>query len=141
MDNLHLKHKKYLMNKSEHDFYQLLILILGNRYYIFPQIHIGSIAKPRAGKNKDGSWRWWRYVRWKSDQYSVDFVICDKKRIMPKLVIELDDPSHETRKRATRDKTIERWLNETELDLLRVTTSDSVEKELVRNLLANHLSF
>lgn len=127
------------MHASEHDFYQLLIKLLASNYYVFPQIHIGSITKPRAGKNKDGSWSWWRHVRNISDQYSVDYVICDKQEISPQLVIELDDISHSTRKRINRDIMIERWLKEAKLDFLRISTQDAKKPELVENLIRAHL--
>ena len=53
-------------------------------------------------------------------QKSVDFVLCDKAYISPKLAIELDDQSHERKERQERDLEVERVLNDAKLPLLRL---------------------
>lgn len=141
MEDMHLKHKKYLMSKSEHSLYQTLLEILGNDYYVFSQVHIGTITQPNARKSKSGAWSWWDRVRKVSDQYSVDFVVCEKEYTKPLLVIELDGSSHTIPKRIKRDQTVGRWLKEAELDVLRISTDDAVNDEFVLRQLQKHLAF
>ena len=51
---------------------------------------------------------------------SVDFVLCDKAYISPKLAIELDDKTHERPERQERDVEVERILQEAGVPLLRL---------------------
>jgi len=53
-------------------------------------------------------------------QKSVDFVLCDKAYISPKLAIELDDKSHERSDRVDRDIEVERILKGAGMPLLRI---------------------
>ena len=53
-------------------------------------------------------------------QKSVDFVLCDKAYISPKLAIELDDRSHERTDRQERDQEVERILKGAGMPLLRL---------------------
>jgi very-short-patch-repair endonuclease len=56
---------------------------------------------------------------------SVDFVLCDKAYISPKLAIELDDKSHERPDRQERDKEVERILSDAGVPLLRLESRGS----------------
>jgi len=129
MDEFHYKHKDYLMTRTEHDFFKELRTILGQGYYIFPQIHLGTIIKPSVKWTY--RWRLWRVAFFYSDRYSVDFVICDTQGIKPLLVIELDDISHQREKRRSRDRVVEKMLRESNLPIVRFTSSEAGNIELV----------
>lgn len=137
MDDYHAKHKKYFMTKSEHDFFKLLVKILGDRYYIFPQVHIGTIttASTRWSKN----WWLWRKARFFNDMYSVDYVICDTGGIKPRLVIELDDDSHKRKDRQARDRFVDRLLDEAGLPVVRISLKDARRVEFVASKLDRYL--
>jgi very-short-patch-repair endonuclease len=62
----------------------------------------------------------WRVVLAHINRKSVDFILCDKAYISPKLAIELDDRSHERPDRQERDKEVERILKDAGLPLLRL---------------------
>ena len=53
----------------------------------------------------------------------MDFVICDPASLWPKLVIELDEPSHVRPERQTRDEQVEAVLIAAGLPVVRVLTS------------------
>lgn len=111
------KRKEFFMTRAEHELYDTLIQIVGNEYYIFPQVHLSTIVDNKVvGQN-------WRSAFRHINQKSVDFVLCDKAYISPKLVIELDDRTHQHEDRITRDKEVERILSEAKLPLLRLENS------------------
>lgn len=97
----HYIKKDFLMSRAEHEFFDILISIVGNEYHIFPQIHLPTILNHKVtGQNWRGAFR-------HIDEKSVDFVLCDKKYIKPLLVIELDDKTHQDPFRVERDLEVE----------------------------------
>ncbi|MES2224289.1 MAG: DUF2726 domain-containing protein [Patescibacteria group bacterium] len=108
------KQKNFFMSRAEHECYDALVLAVGEKYHIFPQVHLPSIIDNKVvGQNWKGAFR-------HISQKSVDFVLCDKSYISPKLAIELDDRTHERQDRKDRDGEVERMLKNAGLPLLRL---------------------
>lgn len=129
------KKKPFFMTQSESTFYNSLNLAVENKYYIFPQVHLSSIIDNKVkGQN-------WKAAFKHINQKSVDFVLCDKKYISPKLAIELDDRTHEGEDRIKRDIEVERILKEAKLPLLRIKSSISSDygnlREQIETILNN----
>ncbi len=117
------KIKKYLMTKSEHECYDVLLKIMGDKYFVFPQVHISSFLNHKIkGQSFRGAFS-------HINQKSVDFLICDKIYITPKLAIELDDKTHEREDRIERDVEVERVFEQSELPLLRIKKEDYLNLE------------
>lgn len=110
----HYKQKNFFMSRAEHGCYDALVAAVGEKYHIFPQVHLPSIIDNKViGQN-------WKGAFWHISQKSVDFVLCDKAYISPKLAIELDDQTHERQGRMERDGEVERVLKDAGLPLLRL---------------------
>lgn len=106
--------KQYFLTRAEHEFYDVLLAAVGDTYHIFAQVHLSTVlSSHRNGKNN-------RAALAHINRKSVDFVLCDKNYISPKLAIELDDKSHERPDRQLRDKEVERILADAGLPLLRI---------------------
>lgn len=115
--------KKSLMSDAEHEFFDVLVSSVENRYYIFPQVHLSALLDHDVvGQN-------WRGAFSHINGKSVDFVLCDKQGIAPLLVIELDDRSHTREDRELRDEEVERILKESGLPLLRFENHGHFQKE------------
>lgn len=123
--------KNFLITKSEHEFFDLLVNTLGDKYYIFPQIHLPSFLDHKVvGQNWNNAYR-------HIDEKSVDFVICDKNYLRPLLAIELDDSSHSLEERLERDTEVERILKLAEVPLIRFENHGSFNKdEICTSILA-----
>lgn len=123
------KKREFFMSRAEHDFYDKLIATIGKDYYVFAQVHLPTILDNKVvGQNWKGAFR-------HIDEKSVDFVLCDKNYISPKLVIELDDKSHEREDRVGRDIEVERILKEANMPLLRLKNSDNFSStELIEKI-------
>jgi len=119
------KQKNFFMSRAEHECYDALLIAVGERYHIFAQVHLPSIIDNKVvGQNWNGAFR-------HISQKSVDFVLCDKAYISPKLAIELDDRTHEREDRKNRDVEVERVLQDAGLPLLRLENHGSFNpKEL-----------
>jgi very-short-patch-repair endonuclease len=109
------KKKPFFLSRAEHECYDALMSSVGHEYYIFAQVHLPTIVDHKInGQN-------WRGALAHINQKSVDFVLCDKAYIAPKLAIELDDRSHERPDRIDRDHEVERILRTAGVPLLRLS--------------------
>jgi len=116
------RRKDYLMSRAEHEFFDALVASIGNRYNVFPQVHLATILDYKiVGQNWKGAFR-------HIDEKSVDFVLCDKAYIKPLLAIELDDRTHDRGDRKERDGVVESILKEAGLPLLRFENHGHFEK-------------
>jgi very-short-patch-repair endonuclease len=106
--------KQFFLTRAEHEFYDALIAAVGEKYHVFAQVHLPTILDNKV-KGQD-----WRAALAHINRKSVDFVLCDKAYISPKLAIELDDKSHERPDRQERDKEVERILADAGVPLLRI---------------------
>lgn len=129
------KKKDFLITRAEHEFFDILVEIVGDKYHVFTQVHLPTILdhKVTNGQNWKGAFS---HINGKS----VDFVICDKSYIKPLLAIELDDKSHEKLDRIERDSEVERMLLDAEMSLLRFKNSGSFDKEEIKTELKKFLS-
>lgn len=125
--------RKYLLTKSENDFFKILRSILGDQYYIFPQIHLPSLLNHKVvGQNWEGALS-------HIDRKSVDYVICDKTYLSPLLVLEFDDPSHDRPEREERDREVERVLEEADIPILRIPYSEKENRGMITQELSKSL--
>jgi len=108
------KRRNFFLSRAEHECYDALVQAVGQEYLIFAQVHLPTLLDHKvAGQNWNAAFR---HV----SQKSVDFVLCDKAYISPKLAIELDDKSHERTDRQERDQEVERILKGAGMPLLRL---------------------
>jgi len=115
----HYNHKNFFLTRSEHECYDALVEAVGMEYRIFAQVHLPTIVDHAVrGQN-------WRAALAHINRKSVDFVLCDKAYLSPKLAIELDDKSHERPDRQERDREVERILREAGVPLLRLKNYES----------------
>jgi very-short-patch-repair endonuclease len=108
------KRRNWFLTKAEHEFYKALVQAVGQDYIIFAQVHLPTLLDEKViGQN-------WKAAFRHISQKSVDFVLCDKAYISPKLAIELDDKSHDRPDRQDRDIEVERILKGAGMPLLRI---------------------
>lgn len=108
------KRKDFFLTRAEHECYDALVSAVGQEYYVFAQVHLPTIVDNKViGQN-------WRAAFKHISEKSVDFVLCDKDYISPKIAIELDDSTHERPERRERDVEVERILKDAGLPLLRL---------------------
>jgi very-short-patch-repair endonuclease len=113
------KRKNFFLTRAEHECFDALMTAVGNDYLIFAQVHLPTLLDNKVvGQNWRGAFR---HINGKS----VDFVLCDKAYIAPKLAIELDDKTHERPDRQERDVEVERILKEAGIPLLRLENRGS----------------
>ena len=93
--------RNYFFSLAEVKFYGLLKEILGDKHLLFPKVRISDLILAKYAKEK------YSYFN-KIKSKHVDFLICDKNPVKPKVIVGLDDNSHY---RAARQK-CDRFVNE-----------------------------
>ncbi|MFA7290326.1 MAG: DUF2726 domain-containing protein [Melioribacteraceae bacterium] len=133
--NLSIYEKKpYLFDtNSEFNLYKVLLELFGDTYFIFPQINYSHLIQPRKT-----NWKEERKHRSRIDRKSADFVICDKDKIIPRLIIELDGGAHDLKNKQARDKFIDELTKMVDLPILHIKTNN-LDKELIRSDISKKL--
>ena len=120
--------KLYLFDTtSEFNLYKVLLELFGDKYFVFPQVNYSHLIQPRKSTWKDE-----RKHRSRIDRKSADFVLCDKERIVPQLIIELDGGVHNFKSKQVRDEFIDELTKIVDLPILHLKPG-SLDKEFVKN--------
>jgi len=129
-------HKKdFFFSQTERSFFQVLSSVLAEtEYYAFSKVRLADLLNLSRG-TKDKI-TYWNKIRSKH----ADFVICDKKWYKPLLLIELDDSSHNSDTRISRDSFVEKALSDAGLPLLRIVAKHSYSALELTNKLGQHIS-
>ena len=119
--------KKYLFDTtSEFNLYKILLELYGDKYHIFPQINYNHVVEV-----KQMDWKEQRRYRSRIDRKSADFVLCDKERVVPQLIIELDGSAHDLPNKRRRDEFIDGITKIGGLPILHLKTGN-MDKESVK---------
>jgi hypothetical protein len=117
--------KEYFMTQSESDFFRMLVDVVGDRFYIFPQAHLSSILDEKiTGQN-------WNAAFSHINGKSVDYVLCDKITLKPAYAVELDDYTHHSASRQERDKEVERIFKAAGIPLVRFNDYKSFKEDSI----------
>lgn len=107
------RRKDGIMTTVEAIFFKRLETIASDRYYIFPQIHLSALLK------NETNGKYWKAAFQRINRTSVDYVLCHKDTLQVAYAVELDDWSHDSSKRQTRDRGVEGMFAAANIPLLR----------------------
>lgn len=107
--------------------------MFGEKYFIFPQVNYSHLIQPRKT-----TWEEERKYRSRIDRKSADFVICDKEKIVPLLIIELDGSVHNFKSKQARDEFIDELTKIVDLPIIHIKTNN-VDKEFIKNEISKKL--
>lgn len=122
----HYTPKKFFLTKPEHDCFNMLMEVVGDTYHVFPQVKMDKFLDEHVKGQK------WTVALRHINQKSVDFLLCDKVYLNPKLAIELDDATHNLPDRIEQDHEVERILKDAGFPLLRLTHADTLSVEIIK---------
>jgi hypothetical protein len=119
---------RYFISNAERKVFLLLQEIVGEKYYIFPQVSIISLLK--VDKNEKDFWIYFNKIR----QKSVDFVLADKGSFDPVLAIELNDFTHDRYDRRERDEFVTKAFSDAGMKFVVLEGKSYTEAELAQVL-------
>lgn len=115
--------KTYFFSLAELKFFEILKDIIGDNYYIFPKVRICDIVNHKDKNNYS------QFNRIKSKH--VDFLVCTKNPVISKMVVELDDSSHNSESRRKRDKFVDEVFASSGVPIVHIKTSKLYNKEVL----------
>ena len=115
-------------------FFGVLIGSVGKQYNIYPKPRMADVIQP----NEKG--KRWRAAFNKVKPRHFDFILCEKKTIKILAAIELDDKSHEQKKRKERDEFVEKACQSAQLPLIRIKVKRAYKHEEIRELIKEKIN-
>lgn len=124
--------KNYVMTRAESDMFRRLEHIAGEKYYVFPQIHLSSLLN-HAVNGQD-----WRAALAKIQRKSVDFVLVNRETMVTSYAIELDDKTHDSSaSRIARDELVNEIFLDAGIPLVRLRNVRDMSDEGIVSALTN----
>jgi hypothetical protein len=115
--------KDGIMTQAEAKFFHRLQVVAGDRYYIFPQIHLSALLK------NETKGRYWKAAFQRINRTSVDYVLVHKDSLQVAYAVELDDWSHNSAKRRSRDTGVGQMLSDVDIPLVRFRDVSTMSDE------------
>ncbi|MCG8415638.1 MAG: DUF2726 domain-containing protein [Pseudomonadales bacterium] len=128
--------KSKLLSPAERSFLGVLNLVVDNSTAVFAKVRVADVLKPRSGMNRSN----WQSAFNRISNKHFDFVLCNKSDMSVIAVIELNDKSHNSRKRQARDRFLKQACESASLSILEVTAKMSYNVEALRQELCSMLN-
>lgn len=127
------RQKKTLFTEAERSFLGVLDQCIDPKQHrVFGKVRVADIVEPNPTKNRSE----WSRAFGKIKAKHFDYVICTADTLKPVCAIELDDKSHNQKKRQQRDQLLESVCLDANLPLIRVPAKRSYKLEEVKAVLS-----
>ena len=127
---------KGVFSNAERSFYGVLLQAVPEGMVVLAKVRVADILQPKRGMNRSD----WQIAFNKISAKHFDFVLCDAKTLAVKLVVELDDASHQKKRRVARDKFLDAACKAAGLELKRVKAKRGYVVDDIRGVLFGELS-
>ena len=122
--------RRFLLTRNEAAFFQVLMMVVGDRYLISCKVRLADII---TCSDRD----WKRGYANRISQKHIDFVVSCAQSSRIVAAIELDDRSHQRRERRGRDAFINQLFRNARVQLIRVPARWDYDEEVVTRCLTN----
>ena len=120
-----------LITPAEQQFLKALDGAVDDRFRVFTMVRVADVIKPTKSLNPSVKHK----LFLKTSQKHFDFVICDATKLKPLCVIELNDKSHQKKKRKDRDDFLAEACASAGLPLKFVFASNSYDQSELVNFI------
>ena len=119
---------KALMSPGELKFFRALEAAVGSQYRVFSKVRLADIVQPAKTGNRSAWYSAFGVIKSKH----VDFAVCDSVTMEFRLVVELDDKSHNRSDRAERDQKVDEILAQADIPVLHFPAKAVYSPEEIR---------
>jgi hypothetical protein len=124
---------EHLLTLAERSFFGVLGQAVDDDLYIFAKVRLSDLLwLPQGTRDRQ---RYFNRIQSKH----IDFVLCDKAKTEPRLLIELDDSSHRRAARQSRDAFLDQAASHAGLPILRVPVKHSYSVGELRQVISSLL--
>ena len=120
--------QKALMSPGELKFFGALEAAVGSRYRVFAKVRLADIVQPARTGDRSA----WHAAFGVIKSKHVDFAVCEPDTMEFRLVVELDDKSHERSDRAERDQKVDEILEQAGIPVLHYPARAGYSAEEIR---------
>lgn len=120
--------RRALMSPGELKFFRSLEGALAGNLRVFSKVRLADIVQPANTGNRSAWYSAFGVIQSKH----VDFVVCDPVTMEFRLVVELDDKSHERADRAERDQKVDEILAQAGIPVLHLPARSAYSIEEIR---------
>ena len=106
--------RRFFFSKAERSFYGVLQQCVPVGYVLFAKVRLADVVRVNKGTQKRQA------ALNRITSKHVDFLVCDEATVSPRLVIELDDSSHQKADRRQRDEFVDTALQVAGIPIMRV---------------------
>jgi len=124
-----------LFTPAERSFLGILKLALNDEADVFGKVRVADVITPKKGQQRSE----WQKAFNKISSKHFDFIVCNKEDLTPICVIELNDSSHNSKKRQERDRFLEEACKSAKLSLLQVPAKATYNVQEIRELLIQYI--
>ena len=122
--------KKELLTKNEQYFFRIINNYFSDKYLVVPQVNLASILNKSKHYENEYHNELFR---------NIDFGIFDKKTTSPLLLIEINDKTHNEKRRQYRDNRVKEILNNANIKLVTFYTRYSNKEDYIINRIKENL--
>ena len=124
--------KGKLFSEAERSFFGVLSQAAGENFVVMAKVRVADILAPDRGLPKPA----WRSAFNKISSKHFDYVLCDPSTLAVSCVVELNDKSHKSMKRAKRDEFLRGACMSAGLRLVEVTAKSKYSVNEVKRIIA-----
>ena len=125
-----------IFTPAERSFLGVLQQTVGDNATIFGKVRIADVVEPKAGLGRSARQKAFNKISAKH----FDFLLCDKEDLSIACVIELDDGSHNSKRRQERDEFLKGVCEAAGVPLIQVPAKSAYAIAEVRSLLPGYLT-
>jgi len=125
-----------LFSPAERSFYSVLQRAVEKNITIFGKVRVPDVVKPRKGLSRGD----WQKAFNKISSKHFDFILCSTDRLSVICAIELNDRSHQSKKRKQRDDFLRGVCEVAEIPLIQIPSNSSYVIDDVKQLIAAQMN-
>ncbi len=125
-----------LFTPAERSFLGVLQQSVGDNAAIFGKVRVADVVEPKAGLGRSARQKAFNKISAKH----FDFLLCDKEDLTVACAIELDDESHNSKRRQERDEFLKGVCEAADVPLIQVPAKSAYVISEVRGLLPRYLT-
>ncbi len=134
-NNLPYRKIDTLFSPAERSFLGVLNQAIGEHVQIFGKVRVADVITPKKGMPRSQ----WQVAFNKISGKHFDFLLCDKNNLSVLCVIELDDKSHNSKKRQERDAFLEGACDAAGLSLIQIPAQATYRINEIQQLFVSYL--
>lgn len=125
----------YLFSPAERSFYGVLNQAMSDEALIFGKVRVADVIAPKKGIQRND----WQKAFNKISSKHFDFLLCDKSDLSVLCAVELDDSSHNSKKRKARDEFLTGACQAANVPLVQIKARASYNINEIQQVLASYL--